>query len=63
MDKLRGLKDPHPLIGDVRGIGLMIGVEIARDRDTHAPASADRARVFVRSARIEPFTKCEIRRC
>ena len=45
MDKLRGLKDRHPPIGDVRGIGLMIGVEIVRDRDTHGPAGAERERI------------------
>ncbi len=45
MNKLRGLKDRHPPIGDVRGIDLMIGVEIVRDRDTHAPACAERERI------------------
>ena len=45
LDKLRGLKERHRLIGDVRGIGLMIGVEIVRDRATHAPAPAEREHI------------------
>jgi len=45
LDELRGLRDRHPPIGDVRGIGPMIGVEIVRDRDTHAPAGAERERI------------------
>jgi 4-aminobutyrate aminotransferase len=45
LEKLRGLMGRHPLIGDVRGIGLMIGVEIVRNRDTHEPAPAERERI------------------
>jgi len=34
--RLRQLMDVHPLIGDVRGLGLMLGVDIVKDRATRA---------------------------
>jgi 4-aminobutyrate aminotransferase len=36
---LRGLQERHPVLADVRGVGLMIGVEFL-DPKTRAPASA-----------------------
>jgi 4-aminobutyrate aminotransferase-like enzyme/Ser/Thr protein kinase RdoA (MazF antagonist) len=38
LDRLRGLMPGRALIGDVRGAGLFIGVELVRDRATREPA-------------------------
>jgi alanine-glyoxylate transaminase/(R)-3-amino-2-methylpropionate-pyruvate transaminase len=42
---LNKLKEKHKIIGDVRGRGLMIGIELVKDRTTKAPASAECAQV------------------
>jgi 4-aminobutyrate aminotransferase len=48
---LRALMDKHPLIGDVRGRGLMIGIELVRDRATRERAGTERDAVVLSAFR------------
>ena len=39
------LMEKHPRIGDVRGRGLMLGIELVEDRKTKVPATAYAGRI------------------
>lgn len=45
---MKALEDKHTIIGDVRGRGLMLGIELVKDRAGKEPASAECAQVFER---------------
>ena len=39
MQGFRAMADRFSIIGDVRGMGLFVGVELVTDRDTRTPAT------------------------
>jgi 4-aminobutyrate aminotransferase len=45
MPRLRGWLKTHPIVGDVRGRGLMIGIEIVKDQKTREAAPLMRDRI------------------
>jgi 4-aminobutyrate aminotransferase len=48
-ERLEALQEKHPLIGDVRGMGLMQAMELVLDRKTKAPAVAETGRLMDRT--------------
>jgi alanine-glyoxylate transaminase/(R)-3-amino-2-methylpropionate-pyruvate transaminase len=47
-NRLLELQERHALIGEVRGMGLMIGVELVKDRASKVPADEEAANVMER---------------
>ena len=48
LDGLRELKEKHSLIGDVRGVGMFIGIDLVKDRTSREPATAEAQHIITR---------------
>ncbi|ERM94293.1 alanine--glyoxylate aminotransferase 2 homolog 1, mitochondrial [Amborella trichopoda] len=46
IEHLKALQKSHEIIGDVRGRGLMIGVELVTDRELNTPAKSETTAIF-----------------
>ncbi len=49
LEQLMAMKERHPLIGDVRGLGLLLGIELVTDRVTRARATNQAEAVMYRA--------------
>ena len=49
LEGFNDLMEKHDIIGDVRGKGLMTGIELVKDRQTKAPAAEECANVWERA--------------
>lgn len=45
---LNALKEKHSIIGDVRGAGMFIGIDLVKDRVTREPATAEAQHIISR---------------
>src|SRR5262249_44815003 len=65
LGRLRDLQKKHRHIGDVRGLGLMVGLEIVTDRARRTPAPRERhtaiERAFERGLLVLPCGASTIR--
>jgi 4-aminobutyrate aminotransferase-like enzyme len=50
-EKLLGLQEKYPIIGDVRGMGIMQAVELVKDRKTKEPNPEAVLKVFEETKR------------
>ncbi len=55
-NKLRGLAETHPSVGDVRGMGLFWAIELVRDRKTKEPLAVPQDKVARKPMTIDQIT-------
>src|SRR5207247_8350118 len=46
LERMRSMASRHPLIGEVRGLGLLLGIELLRDRNSFASATDEAEEVM-----------------
>jgi 4-aminobutyrate aminotransferase-like enzyme len=51
LEHLQTMTADHPRVGEVRGLGMMIGIELVRDRESREPAPELSGRVVVEGLR------------
>jgi 4-aminobutyrate aminotransferase-like enzyme len=51
-EKFEALKEKHPIVGDVRGMGMMRGMELVKDRKTKEPNAKAVIRVFEEAKKL-----------
>ncbi len=54
--RLEEMKERHPIIGDVRGRGLFVGVEFVKDRKTKLPAKLETMKIVYRAWQLGLIT-------
>ena len=47
MKRLAEMKESHPMIGDIRGLGLMCGLELVKDKRSKVPAQQETEEVMM----------------
>lgn len=48
LTRLNQLKEKHSIIGDVRGVGMFVGVDLVKDRASREPATSEAQHVLTR---------------